>query len=74
MTRFFVCTSYEETVEQMCKMLDRFSYTWKITTKEVMQFLFFFADYKYCMPISTHLLVNSLFMGQTGRSKTPPTR
>lgn len=33
MTRFFVCTSYEETVEQVCKLLDRLSYTWKITAK-----------------------------------------
>lgn len=35
MTRFFVCTSYEETVEQVCKLLDRLSYTWKITAKVV---------------------------------------
>ncbi|GFG38350.1 hypothetical protein Cfor_05695 [Coptotermes formosanus] len=33
MTRFFVCTSYEETVEQVCRLLDRLSYTWKITAK-----------------------------------------
>jgi len=35
MTRFFVRTSYEETVAQLCKLLDRLSYTWKITAKVV---------------------------------------
>lgn len=33
MTRFFVCTSYEETVEKVCKLLDRLSYTWKIAAR-----------------------------------------
>lgn len=35
MTRFFVCTSYEETVEKLCRLLDRLSYTWKIAAKVV---------------------------------------
>jgi serine/threonine-protein kinase Chk1 len=41
MTRFFVCTSYEETVEKVCKLLDRLSYTWKIAAKVVCNHPFF---------------------------------
>jgi hypothetical protein len=45
MTRFFVSTSYEETVEKVCKLLDRLSYTWKIAAKVVC--IHYFAEYVF---------------------------
>ncbi|PNF27059.1 hypothetical protein B7P43_G10407 [Cryptotermes secundus] len=33
MTRFYVCTNYEETIEKICKLFDKLNYTWKIAAK-----------------------------------------
>ncbi|XP_069695563.1 serine/threonine-protein kinase grp isoform X2 [Periplaneta americana] len=35
MTRFFVCTSCEESLEQLCKLLEKLGYTWKIAANVI---------------------------------------
>ncbi|XP_023721209.1 serine/threonine-protein kinase grp-like [Cryptotermes secundus] len=33
MTCFCICTDYKETIEKLCKLLDKLSYTWRIAAK-----------------------------------------